>query len=75
MSDDVTVLRDKIAEVIYNENPEIQKWDGEPYSFYEAVKLLKSSYYADLAYQQADALLEDFLIVHAPTVYYKRDDS
>lgn len=75
MSDDVTILRDKIAEILYNKNPETQAWDGDPYSFYEAKRYIKNSYCLKLAYCQADALLKQFLMVDVSTVTFEGDAS
>lgn len=49
--------REAIAKAIYKLNPEIQPWDGDPFSFEEA-KAHANSYYAKLAYEQADEVIE-----------------
>jgi hypothetical protein len=50
----VNDTRDQIAKLIYDLNPEIQPWDGDPFEFHEP----RAGYKKKLAYRQADAVIE-----------------
>lgn len=47
-------LRDLIAKAIYDINPMIQPWDGDPFGFHE----LQAGSRKRLAYRQADAVIK-----------------
>lgn len=47
------IARDLVAKAIYDINPEIQPWDGDPFMFHEP----RAGYKKQLAYRQADAVL------------------
>lgn len=49
--------RDAIAKAIYDLNPTIQPWNGDPYSF-EEVWVFSNDHHLHLAYLQADAAIE-----------------
>jgi hypothetical protein len=51
----VDVRRAQLAEAIYNLNPEVQPWNGDPFTLREA--LGRNAPRAWLAYAQADAVL------------------
>ena len=47
-----------LAEIIYEANPDIQPWDGDPFTFTTALN--RNMFHANLAVKQADAILAQF---------------
>ncbi|MFS0885239.1 hypothetical protein [Aeromicrobium sp. 179-A 4D2 NHS] len=61
-------LRDEYARAIYALNPDLQPWDGEPFTFDEPRNVTAKR---DLAIRQADALIASGI---APAVVHESND-